>query len=50
MENCIVVDNIPSVGPDRFEKLRSVLNKLFSKAGDIVHEEYALDENKNTKG
>ena len=50
LENVIVVDRIPQIGPDRFEKLKSVLTKLFSKAGEIVTDHYPLDEKGNTAG
>jgi translation initiation factor 3 subunit B len=50
LENVIVVDKIPQVGSDRIEKLRAVLTKLFSKAGEIVKEHYPLDENGHTLG
>lgn len=50
LENVIVVDRIPQIGPDRFEKLKTVLSKLFSKAGEIVTDHYPLDEKGNTAG
>ena len=50
LNNIIVVDNAPKVGPDRLERLKSVLNKIFSKFGDIVTEYYPLDENNVFKG
>lgn len=46
----MVVDRIPQVGPDRIEKLRAVLTKLFSKAGEIVKEHYPLDDKGHTLG
>lgn len=50
LENVIIVDHIPKVGPDRIEKLKAVLSKLFSKAGDVVNEHYALDDKGTTEG
>lgn len=50
LENIIVVDRIPQVGPERFDKLKQVLTKLFSKAGEIVSDNYPKDENGNTAG
>lgn len=50
LENVIVVDKVPQVGPDRIEKLRTVLNKLFAKAGEIVNEHYPVDEKEVTLG
>jgi translation initiation factor 3 subunit B len=46
----IVVDRIPQVGPERADKLKTVLAKLFSKCGRILNEFYPIDENNTTKG
>ena len=45
-----MVDGIPQVGPDRFEKLIGVINKIFSKMGTIVNEYYPKTEAGVTKG
>lgn len=50
VESVIVVDGIPQVGPDRFEKLIGVINKIFSKMGTIVNEYYPKTEAGVTKG
>lgn len=50
VENVVVVDNIPKVGPTRQEKLRTVIDKLFSTFGVINKEYYPVDEEGNTKG
>ncbi len=50
LNNIIIVDNAPKVGPDRLERLKSVLKKIFSKFGAIVTEYYPLDENNVFKG
>ncbi|XP_037025507.1 eukaryotic translation initiation factor 3 subunit B [Bradysia coprophila] len=50
VENVVVVDNIPKVGQARQEKLRSVIEKLFSTFGQINKEFYPVDEEGNTKG
>lgn len=50
MENVVVVDNIPKVAPARQEKLKTVIDKLFSTFGDIVNTYYPLDEDENTRG
>ena len=50
LENVVVVDRVPQVGPDRIDKLRAVLSKLFAKAGDIVNEHYPLDDKGHTLG
>lgn len=41
---------LPVVGPDRLEKLKSVVNKLFTKFGHIVNEYYPVNEKGFTKG
>ena len=46
----IVVDNVPTIPPDRLEKLKNVIRKVFSKFGKIVTEHYPQDENGHTKG
>lgn len=50
VESVIVVDGVPQVGPERLEKLQSVINKIFSKFGTIVNEYYPKNENGQTKG
>lgn len=49
-DSVIIVDGIPQVGPDRLEKLKNVINKIFVKYGAIVSEYYPKDDNGNTKG
>ncbi|RWS22359.1 Eukaryotic translation initiation factor 3 subunit B-like protein, partial [Leptotrombidium deliense] len=49
-DSLVVVDRVPQVGSDRFPKLKTVMNKLFSKFGAIKNEYYAFDESGNTKG
>lgn len=46
----IVVDNVPVIPPDRLEKLKNVIRKVFSKFGKIITEHYPQDENLHTKG
>lgn len=50
VENVVVVDDIPKVGPTRQEKLKFVIDRLFSSYGDIVNYFYPVDEEGNTKG
>jgi translation initiation factor 3 subunit B len=50
VESVIVVDGVPQVGPDRIEKLKSVINKIFIKFGTIVNEYYPVTETGHTKG
>ncbi|XP_043566987.1 eukaryotic translation initiation factor 3, subunit Ba [Chiloscyllium plagiosum] len=49
IDSVIVVDNVPQVGPDRLEKLRNVIQKIFSKFGKITNEFYPESDGK-TKG
>ncbi|XP_030751724.1 eukaryotic translation initiation factor 3 subunit B [Sitophilus oryzae] len=49
-ESVIVVDGVPQVGPNRIEKLKSVINKVFGKFGKIVNEYYPLKADESTKG
>lgn len=49
-DSVIVVDGVPQVGPDRFEKLQSFITKIYSKFGEIVNEYYPKNENGQTKG
>lgn len=49
-DNIIVVDNAPKVGPDRMVKLQSVLNKVFGRFGNIVSQDYPVDEDGVFKG
>ena len=46
----IVVDNAPKVGADRMGKLKSVLNKVFGRFGEIVSQEYPVDNDGVFKG
>lgn len=50
VDSVVVVDNIPKVGTARQEKLKNVIEKLFSAFGDIVNVYYPVDEEQNTKG
>ena len=50
VESVIVVDGVPQVGPERIEKLTTVINKIFSKFGTIVNDYYPTNENGQTKG
>nr|CAD7457743.1 unnamed protein product [Timema tahoe] len=50
VESVVVVDGVPQVGPERLEKLSSVISKIFRKVGPIVNEYYPKNENGLTKG
>ena len=49
LDSIIVVDNVPMVGPDRLEKLKNVIRKIFNKFGKVVSEFYP-EEDGQTKG
>jgi translation initiation factor 3 subunit B len=48
-DTVIIVDNIPVVGPDRLDKLKNIIRKVFSKFGNVVNEYYPEADGK-TKG
>lgn len=45
-----MIDGVPQVGPDRIEKLKTVINRIFLKFGTIVNEYYPINEQGHTKG
>jgi translation initiation factor 3 subunit B len=49
-DSVIVVDGIPQVGPERFEKLQSVISKIYNKFGTVINEFYPKTETGQTKG
>ena len=49
-QNIIIVDNAPKVGPDRMAKLQGILNKIFTRFGKIVSQDYPIDDQGNFKG
>lgn len=49
LDTVIIVDNVPVVGPDRLEKLKTIIRKVFSKFGNVVNEYYP-EEGGKTKG
>lgn len=50
VDSIIVVDGVPQVGPERLEKLQSVIAKIYSKFGNIINEHYPMNEKDITKG
>ncbi|KAL3273021.1 hypothetical protein HHI36_014477 [Cryptolaemus montrouzieri] len=50
VESVIVVDGVPQIGPERMEKLKSVINRTFGKIGNFVNEYYPVNEQGHTKG
>ncbi len=49
-DSVIIVDGVPQVGTDRFEKLKGVISKIFAQFGTVVSDYYPKEENGNTKG
>ena len=49
-ETLVVVDHAPKVGPDRMDKLKTVLKKVLGRFGEIVSEYYPTDEKGIFKG
>nr|XP_011432969.2 eukaryotic translation initiation factor 3 subunit B [Crassostrea gigas] len=49
IDNIVVVDNVPQVGPDRQDKLKNVIRKIFEKFGKINREFFPVT-NEKTKG
>ncbi|KAL4239629.1 translation initiation factor eIF-3b like protein [Mactra antiquata] len=50
IDNVIIVDNIPVVGPERLPKLQNVVKKIYEKFGKIVNEFYPTADDDKTKG
>ena len=49
-ETLVVVDHAPKVGPERMDKLKTVLKKVLGRFGSIVSEYYPTDEKGIFKG
>lgn len=50
-EAVVIIDGVPEVGPDRIEKLRGLMRKLFKDFnGGIINEYYPLTAEGRTKG
>lgn len=50
-QNVIIVDGVPQVGPDRVDKLKNLMRKLFKDFGTgIVSESFPTNDEGNTKG
>ncbi|KAE9548703.1 hypothetical protein FO519_008085 [Halicephalobus sp. NKZ332] len=49
-ECCVLIWGIPSVGPERIEKLKTVLGKLFSLTHPPVSTLFPVDDDGKTKG
>jgi hypothetical protein len=50
VEKVIVVDNIPKVGSDKKDKLKTILGKMLVNYGKVINEFYPEDENQVLKG
>lgn len=48
LDTVIIVDNIPVVGPDRLDKLKTIIRKVFSKFGNVVNEYYPENDGKTS--
>ncbi|CAN6204897.1 unnamed protein product [Urochloa humidicola] len=46
--NTVVVDNLPVIPPEKFEKLRNVIHKIFSHAGAIKDDGFWMPVNADT--
>uniref|UniRef100_A0A8W8I091 Uncharacterized protein n=1 Tax=Magallana gigas TaxID=29159 RepID=A0A8W8I091_MAGGI len=46
IDNIVVVDNVPQVGPDRQDKLKNVIRKIFEKFGKINREFFPVTNEK----
>lgn len=46
-DSVIVVDNVPVVGPERFDKLQNVIRKFFQRFGKIRTEHYPMENGEN---
>ena len=49
LSNIIVVDNLPVVPPEKFEKLENVIHKIYSQIGVIKENGLWMPVNPNTK-
>ncbi|CAB4054130.1 EIF3B [Lepeophtheirus salmonis] len=49
-DSVIVVDGIPCIAPDRHDKLKNIIRKLYSKFGNVINEHYPLGSKNETKG
>ena len=50
MEETVYQNIIIVVGPDRMAKLQGILNKIFTRFGKIVSQDYPIDDQGNSKG
>ncbi|KAI0981772.1 hypothetical protein GJ496_003963 [Pomphorhynchus laevis] len=42
-DDVIIIDNVPSVGEDRLDKLKTAMSKILSKFGTVVEDFYPID-------
>lgn len=49
IDSVIIIDNIPKVGPEKQDKLKNMIRKIFGKFGKIQTEFFPLDGD-TTKG
>lgn len=50
VDTVIIVDGVPQVNPERFDKLKVVITKIFAQFGKILNDYYPKTENGHTKG
>eukprot|EP00094_Tigriopus_californicus_P003747 TCALIF_03606-PA protein Name:"Similar to Eif3b Eukaryotic translation initiation factor 3 subunit B (Mus musculus)" AED:0.03 eAED:0.03 QI:134/0.75/0.8/1/1/1/5/29/718 len=50
VDSVVVVDGTPVVGPDRLDKLKKIVSKVFGQVGDIVNEHHPVEANGTSKG
>lgn len=50
VDTVIIVDGVPQVNPERFDKLKVVITKIFAQFGKIINDYYPKTENGHTKG
>lgn len=50
VDTVIIVDGVPQVNPERFDKLKVVITKIFAQFGKILNDYYPKNENGHTKG
>ncbi|KAL5994877.1 Eukaryotic translation initiation factor 3 subunit B [Asimina triloba] len=49
LQNVIVVDNLPVVAPEKFEKLEGVVRKIYSQIGTIKEDGFWMPVNEETQ-
>lgn len=50
VDTVIIVDGVPQVNPERFDKLKVVITKIFAQFGKIINDYYPKSESGHTLG